>query len=303
VSALVRDICAAQRILGVIPELELIQCDLFDAVTLQRAVENVDSVFHLAAKVHTIPRTESECHDFFKVNVEGTQFLLDACTNAAVGTFIFFSTIAVFGHQPSPFSENTPLMPATSYAKSKYEAENIVRQWFERTKAHVVILRPSMVFGEGDRGNFLRMVRAVDKGRFLTFGRARKSLAYSENVAEIAIVAACTPLARGEVLIVSDPHSYTVHEIAQHIATALGRRIRQFQLPIWPLRVIGTLLDKVRLFTGIKMPFSSNDVLTLANDAVCDTAKLHGILNLQPQYCLSVGIARTVDWYRTSQKL
>jgi UDP-glucose 4-epimerase len=302
VRAIVRDADSAPRILGGSPALELIRCDLFDSVTLRQTLNEVEVVFHLAAKVHTRPRSAQEHDEFFKVNVDGTRILLDACADASVKSFIFFSTIAVFGQQPSPFSESTPAIPITSYAKSKYEAEGLVFEWMEKTKRHAVVLRPAMVFGEGDRGNFQKMIKAIDKGRFVSFGGARKSLAYSADIAEVAIISANTPEVSGQVLIAAESNSYTLQEIAAKIAGALGRRNTRIQFPVWFLRLSGVVLETVCSLIGTKAPFDSSDVSALVSNTACDTSKLDRQLNFRPRFGLSQGIFRTVAWYRSIQQ-
>ena len=298
VRAIVRDIGLAQSVFGLNPNLELILGDLSSLAALQQGVKDVDCVFHLAAKVHTKPRTQKEHNQFFEVNVAGTQRLLDACTAASVKTFVFFSTIAVFGGESSPFNEQTPVAPITSYAKSKYEAEKLVMQWQQKAQAHAVILRLSMVFGEGDRGNFQRMVRAISKGRFVTFGRARKSVAYSANVVDIAI-AVTDEKVKERVLVVADPGSYTLNEIAQYVADALGRRLHKSQLPVWPLRIMGNIFSKVTILTGVKMPFEASDVIALTSNTDCDTSKLTRVLNIQPRFGIAESISRSVAWYQS----
>jgi UDP-glucose 4-epimerase len=298
VRILVRDVNVASRLFDEYPGLDLVKGDLLDTSCLRRAVEGIDTIFHAAGKAHTRPRTDSEIQEFLAVNVGGTASLLDACSATALRAFVFFSTIAVNGAESAPFCESTPVAPVTPYGQSKHAAEQLVLQRFCGTDTASIILRLSMVFGEGDRGNFMRMVRAIHRGRFVPVGSAKKSLAYSENVADVAIAAAERIRVPGRTFVVADPESRTLDQLASCIANTIGVRPPGFRIPVWTIRAGAAVLDRLSGLSGFRMPLSSGDVEALTRETVCDISELQRSFDLRQRFSISEGIERTVRWYR-----
>lgn len=302
VRILVRDVNAARGLFHGHPGLDLVRGDLFDSSCLLQAVEGIDTIFHAAGKAHMRPQTDSEMQDLLAVNVEGTASLLDVCSATSLRAFVFFSTIAVNGAEPAPFCESTPAAPITPYAQSKHAAEQLVQQRFCGTDTASIILRLSMVFGEGDRGNFIRMVRAIHRERFLLIGNASKSLAYSENVGDVAIAAAEAIGVPGRTFVVADPESRTLDQLASCIANTLGVRVPRLRIPVWTIRACAVLLDRLSDLSGFRMPLCSGDIQALTHETVCDISELQRSLDLRQRFSVSEGIERTVKWYRSQLK-
>ena len=274
---------------------------LGDTEAIERASENVEAVFHAAAKVHVIPRSTQEEAEFFRVNVDGTDSLLKACGGTALRSFLFFSTIAVYGSgDGTPLGETTPTHPENAYARSKLKAEERVRSFF---KSHVVrptIFRMSLVYGEGGRGNFSRMLRSIDGGHFALVGSGMtlKSMIYVGDVANAAWLASSQLAGHGETFVLSDPEPYTLRHIAEVLAKHLGRRPPWIRFPVAILRAGGALLEILGRGVGFKPPFTRLDVDKLLTDTRCDVSKIQRVLGFQPQFGLDEGVRRTVKWYR-----
>jgi nucleoside-diphosphate-sugar epimerase len=278
--------------------------DLTDADALRRACDGVEVLFHAAAKVHSLPCNPREEAEFFAVNLGGTESLLQACSARSLRSFVFFSTIAVYGTgDGSPLTEATPVNPENSYARSKLEAERRVMECFGQTAVHPTIFRMSLVYGEGERGNFSRMMRAVDSGRFLLIGGGAtlKSMVYVGDVASAALTAARSSAAQGEVFVLSDPQPYSLRQVVETLARHLGVRPPRVNMPLWLARAGGAILGACGRIPGIRPPFTALDVEKLLANTVCDVSKIHAVLGFRSQYGLDEGIRRTVRWYREEQ--
>ena len=274
--------------------------DLADSSALREAVKDVEAVFHAAARVHAVPKTPEEEAAFFEVNVEGTSNLLAAIEEQAIRSFVFFSTIAVFGDACMPIRESLPVDPQTPYAISKYQAEQKILSAGRDQGFSASVLRLSMVYGEGDRGNFQRMLRAIDRGRFVFIGRGDtlKSMTYVENVVEAALLAASSPSAAGRVFVISDPHPYSVREVAGAIAEALGRPTPRLSVPKFAAMAAAGACEVVAKLCGARLPITPRDVRVLLSDVVCDTNLARSELGFRGEVGLREGIARTVQHYR-----
>lgn len=295
-----------QQLARSVPEgpIQLIQGDLNDEAVVGRAIEGVEAVFHAAAKVHSIPRDSAEEAEFFRINVDGTENLVRACQSRPLRAFIFFSTIAVYGAgDGAPFSEATPLKPENAYAKSKVLAERKVMELCRQDGMRPTVFRMCLVYGEGERGNFVRMLRGVESGRFLLLGKGetKKSMVYVGDVVEAALLAARNRSAWGQTFVLSDPSPYPLRQVVETLARHLGVRPPRLRLPVPLARFGGQILDGVGRVFKMRPPFTASDVDKLLTDTICDVSKIQSMLGYQPRFGLEEGVARTVRWYREEQ--
>jgi len=124
-----------------------------------RALEGIDAVAHLAARVHVMHDTSADpLADFRRVNVQGTVRLAQAAAQARVKRLVFVSSVKVNGESSvRPFTESDAPRPVDAYAISKFEAEQALAQAAEATALEYVILRTPLVYGPGVKANFLRL--------------------------------------------------------------------------------------------------------------------------------------------------
>lgn len=126
--------------------IEVIQGDIRDKKVIDSAVKGARQVVHLAAVIQS-PDPEVVC----QVNVEGTRNLVESSRQYGVEQFVFFSTL------------NTVLPVKNRYSKSKEKAEDIVR----KSGLNFTILRPSVIYGNGDDGTIARLVHAVKNRKII----------------------------------------------------------------------------------------------------------------------------------------
>ena len=133
-----------------------------------------DAVVHLAARVHVMHDTATDPLTAFRaVNVAGTLNLARQAATAGVKRFVFISSVKVNGEGTLPgraFAETDAPNPLDAYGRSKYEAEQGLRQISAYTGMEVVIIRPPLVYGPGVKANFAALMRALPRGVPLPFG-------------------------------------------------------------------------------------------------------------------------------------
>lgn len=200
----------------------------------------VDTVLHLAARAHVTGVARWLPAPFQRVNAAATARLADRARRAGVRRFIYLSTIGVHGRASvivngaaRPLRAEDPVAPADAYARSKAAGEAAL----SGAGMETVILRAPLVFGPGVAGNFLRLVRHLDRGLPLPVGPlpALRSLVYVQNLA--ADLAACVtaPAVAGRTFLLAD-YDVTVTDLAQRLADLLQRPLRTVALPAWLLR-------------------------------------------------------------------
>lgn len=272
-----------------------IRGDLLDVDVCGRAVQGVHRIIHLAGLAHTRRQNAS----FFEVNTTGTQNLVSAALRADVDHFVFMSTIAVYGRS-GVVTESTACCPRTAYGQSKLAAEEIVQRAADSSNMTFTILRPSVIFGEHDRGNVLRMIKAIDRGLFVLIdgGRALKSMTHVENVVDIVMLALEDNRARNEIFNVSDVEPYSLARVAGLVSNSLNRSPRLLRIPRNLLRVPLRLMSVGFGLLGKTPPVTWEDVEVLTSDNVANVQKLASQLNYRSRVSLEEGIQRVVRWYK-----
>jgi nucleoside-diphosphate-sugar epimerase/GT2 family glycosyltransferase len=261
------------------------------------ALRGVDVVIHLAARVHVMKDSAADpLAEFLKVNMQGTVNLAHQAAAAGVRRLVYVSSIKVNGERTSetqPFSESDIPNPQDAYAISKWRAEEALHRVARETGLEVVILRPPLVYGPGVKGNFSRLLAAVDKGIPMPLASVhnKRSMIYLGNLVSALIACASHPAAAGKTYLVRDGEDVSLPELIRQIAAGLGKPPRLFHVPVMLLRGSGRLVGKSDS-TGRLL-----DSLRINDDMV------RGELGWKAGFTLQQGLQATADWYKARRKL
>lgn len=254
------------------------------------ALCGVECIVHLAGRAHFLGKVNPVKKISYKeTNVEFTKRMALLAHKAGVQRFVFVSSIKVCGEesQRGPFTERAIPSPIDIYAISKWEAEQGLRQIEKETGLEVVIVRPPLVYGEGVKANFLRLLSAVKNGMPLPFAwlTNKRSFIYLQNLVTALSACALSPSARGETFHVADNESLTPRDLVTALAHAMGRQARVFPCPLWVLRGLGKV-------TGRQQQIGS-----LVNDLEIDSSHIRSLLRWSPTVSFEQGIQKTADWF------
>ena len=273
---------------GLPAEAELVAIsDIGPETNWRRAVDGADAVVHLAARAHmTGENTPDALPSFRAVNAAGSATLARAARDAGVRRLVLLSTTTVYGDRSlgRPFDEASPLAPATPYARSKLEAEQLVAEALQGSSTEFVVLRPPLVYGAGAKGNFERLVRLVGRGIPLPLAsvRNRRSLVYVGNLVDAIVRSLDHPGAAGRTYVVSDGEDVSTPELVARIAAALGRRARLIALPPALLRTAGTLIGR------------ADEVARLLDDMAVDSSRIRRDLGWKPPFTFDEGLSHSI---------
>jgi nucleoside-diphosphate-sugar epimerase len=274
-----------------IGQFEIVRADLTDPEVALRAVEGVDTIFHLAA-IHLGSRTSEADH--WRVNVEGVRGLVHAAREAGVPRFVHCSTVGVHGRvEDPPADEDSPCRPELAYERTKLAGEAVVQAAFRDHDFPAVIIRPVWVYGPGCPRTH-KLFRAVRKGRFPLAGRgdSLRHCIYIRDMLEAFDRAAVTPEAEGEVIIVGDETPASVRSLVEEIATLVGSRPpRSIPLPV--LRLAAGLSELAFRPLGKEPPISRRSIKFYTNNTAFDISKARRVLGWTPRYDLKTGLAET----------
>lgn len=258
--------------------------DINRATVWTAALAGINTVIHLAARVHVMNDNAAEpLEEFRKVNVDGTLNLARQAAQAGVQRFVFISSIKVNGESTLPghaFTETDAPDPQDPYGISKHEAELGLRQLAIDTGMEVVIIRPPLVYGPGVKANFSALMSAVQRGWPLPLGAVtnHRSLIALDNLVDFIITCSVHPLAANQTFLVSDGQDLSTSKLVRLMAQALGVSARLLPVPTWALQSVAILLGK------------GNAVRRLCGNLQVDISKAQSLLNWMPPVSVSDGL-------------
>lgn len=211
-----------------------------------------------------------------EVNVQGARNICAAARERNVNTIVFTSTVAVYGFAPIGTDETGSIAPFNDYGRTKYEAELVFKTWqaedpLVRT---LVIVRPTVAFGEQNRGNVFNLLRQIASGRFVMVGGGnnRKSMAYVENIAAF-LEYALTFKPGVHIYNYIDKPDFTMNTLVGTVNRILGKSERiGFRLPYSVGFLIGKVFDLAAAVTGKRFAISSIRVKKFCANSVYNTA-------------------------------
>jgi len=254
------------------------------------ALEDVDAVVHLAARVHVLKESLADPLTAFReVNTLATENLASQAAEQGIRRFVYFSSIkaAVSTTTTGSLREDDPAHPEGAYGLSKYEAELAVLRIGRESELEPVIIRPPLVYGPGVGGNFLRMLNIVRKGIPLPFRSVdnARSLVSIFNLCDFVVRCLDHPAAANQIFNVSDGRDLSTPGMLEAIGVAMSRDVRLWRFPPQLLRVIlasvGRGDDFDRLFGSLSV----------------NTDKARDVIGWKPVMSVSEGFQETVDWY------
>lgn len=257
----------------------------------EAALAGVDTIIHLAARVHVMRETTGDPLTAFRiVNVAGTERLAQVAAEKGVRRIVYVSSIGVNGYSTdsTPFTETSITAPYSPYTVSKYEAENALLNIATQTGLEAVIIRPPLVYGPNNPGNIMRLLKLVQYGLPLPLASVtnRRSMVYLQNLVDALIVSCVHPKAAGHTYLISDDHSVSTAQLVRDIARLMGRRAQLWPFPPALLRMAGKVTGK------------SEDVERLIGSLVIDSTKIHEELEWTAPFAYEQGLAETVHWFR-----
>ncbi len=247
--------------------------DVRDIDALRKSIPQNSSIINLAAEHRDDVRPLCLYKD---VNVTGAHNICNVAREKNVEMIIFTSSVAVYGFAPIESDESCKIAPFNEYGRTKFEAEQIFKTWQAESpeKRTLVIIRPTVVFGEQNRGNVYNLLCKIASGRFIMVGNGnnRKSMAYVENVA--AFIQYATKFTPGvHIYNFVDKPDFTMNSLISKVKVILGRSDKVgFRLPYFIGLLIGRAFDLFTLFTGKSFSISSVRVKKFCANSVYNSA-------------------------------
>ena len=271
--------------------------DVYDADTVNQAVEGVHYIFHVAAAFREAGIAD---HAYHQVHVESTQLLANAALQQSqFKRFVHVSTVGVHSHiENPPANEDAPINPGDIYQSTKAEGEQWIRDFGNRRQLPYSVIRPAPIYGPDDR----RLLKVFKMAKLpmiplLGFGKGLFHLVHVEDLARCIILAATHEKALGNVFICGNRESVTLKEMITTIAQELGKNAIFFRLPASPFFLAGYICELICKPLGIEPPIYPRRIAFFTKDRSFDTERLRDTMNFEYQFDNVTGIQQTARWY------
>lgn len=265
---------------------------LFD---LLEAMKGADTAILLAAQHRDNVRPLSK---YYETNVEGMRCVLRAMSDCKVRRLIFFSSVAVYGlNKPCP-DEDAPLDPANEYGRSKKQAERLLKAWHDRhPERSVTVIRPTVIFGEGNRGNVYNLLHQIQGGHFMMVGKGTnlKSMAYVGNVAAFVHHLMEKDEPGYHIYNYVDKPDYNMNDLVHLVGQTMGKHIPATHFPYWLGMAGGYCFDILARITGKTFAVSSQRIkkFCATTQFAADRASATGF---KPPYSIEDALRKTLQY-------
>jgi nucleoside-diphosphate-sugar epimerase len=268
--------------------INYVKADLLYDNDLSAALHGVDCVVHLAARVHQMDRSSLKNRDaYWQLNVEASKRLIEQSAAAGVRRFVFLSSAKVNGEYSfgRALTEDDAPAPKGAYARSKLEAEQVLRTCAEALGMEWVVVRPSLVYGPSVKGNFLRLMSFILTGIPLPCAKVCRSYVSVWSLVELILLCCRHPLAANQLFLAGDV-VWTTEELVLRLGSAMGKRVLRVPIPrciARPLSFLGQTF--ARLFGEFE---------------IC-SQKARTLLGWQPRVAPEEALRRTATYFVTTK--
>ncbi len=289
----------------------IIPGEITDARQVQRAVDGVTCIYHLAGRLYH-PSTLPEMYRH--IHVEGTRILLAACQGQSqLQRIVHCSTTGVFGITGrTPASEDAPIAPTNPYEATKREGELLAFKAYQEQGLPICVVRPGLVYGPGDL-HLLGFFAAIQKGLFrvINGGKALLHPIYIDDIiAALLLCASSLPQPCGRESIKTRSASFaegpyniageqpvTIRELATAIAHALDKELPGGSIPLWLANLAADIFAITPCLERERAPLTRGRVKFLTNSRVYDCSRAKIELDFCSKVGLDEGMRRTAKWY------
>lgn len=251
---------------------------------LKQATKNIDIVFNCSG---ALPHHRLSDNLYKKTNVDGVKNLMDVCLKNKVKLVVHLSTVGIYGNISKNTSELSVPKPVDVYSKSKLAGDEIV-YLYRKKGLKTVIIRPTIAYGPGDtRPAIFGMVKLIKYNLFVPIGSGKNFFhtVFIDNLIQAIILSATKKSAVNEDFIIGDIPCPRARTLWSKIAKNLGKKL----LPVY--------VPKFMAYLGLGL-FFKRQVNFLSENKKYNTSKAVRLLNYKPKVSLTIGVKKTILWYK-----
>ncbi len=275
-----------------IQRFEAVVGDFRNHVLMDRLLDGVHTVFHLAA-AHLDQSTDDRI--YWDVNAHSLPDLVQLAARRGVKRWVHISSVGVYGRLAQcPANEQTPPRPQSIYGRTKLAGEEAVLEAGRRVGTDVVVLRPSWVFGPGCPRT-AKIRRLLKRRRFVMIGRGRnlRHPLYIADLMTACELAASSHNAVGRTLLIAGPRAMPCHELIETFCEVYGLPRPRLRVPYSLGYGLALLCEGLCRPLGKNPPISRRSLEFFDTDNAFDTTQARHVLGFEPRSSLRQGLEAT----------
>lgn len=237
--------------------LHFVEGDLENFEGWKHELKGVDTLIHLAAKVHTYSKSEKEAVEFNRINFLGTKCIFQEAEKCGVKKGMFISSVAV-----NDFTKEKEDRIEYAYASSKFKAENFLNDLSNNSNMTIQIIRPVTLYGGQDKGNFKKLYNLTRFNFFPIIGSGEnlKTVIYYEDFAESLVNIMKEPISTKNEVLTIGAETISMSEIAQQFKKN-NKNLIVIKIPITPLIVILKIIKLMNKKLSLKLNRQFNTLI------------------------------------------
>ena len=270
-------------------------CDVCEDDDLRAVMQGQDCVINLAASHRDDVRPISL---YTRNNVEGAEHVCKIATDLGIHLIVFTSSVAVYGFPEYEYDEDAPKHPFNEYGRTKLLAEAVYEKWQQSNSQNMLhVVRPTVIFGERNRGNVYNLFRQLASGRFLMVGNGknRKSMAYVGNIVAFLRWNIEENKQAYSVYNYIDKPDFDMNDLVSGFERELGKKLPPISLPYWLGLCGGYCFDLLAFVTRRTFPISSIRVKKFCAQTVFSSEKMQKS-GFKPPFDMQEALHRTVHF-------
>ncbi|APU95244.1 NAD-dependent epimerase/dehydratase family protein [Sphingobacterium siyangense] len=263
-----------------------------------------DALCGLLQGVHQVVLLAAEHRDdvtplskYYEVNVKGMENTLYAMEANSITRIVFTSSVAVYGLGKENPNEATAVAPFNAYGESKLQAEKVLENWYaSHADWNIQVIRPTVIFGEGNRGNVYNLLQQIASGRFMMIGKGnnQKSMSYIGNIVAFIAYLISEESMGFDLYNYGDKPDLTTNDLVYYTGKVLGKNIPTLRIPYALGLLGGYAFDALAFILRRKFAISSVRVRKFCAVTQYDSSKAMAS-GFQPPFLLQEGLLRTLE--------
>ena len=272
--------------------------DVYDADLLERAMQGVQQVYHLAAAYRTTNLPDIELTN---VHLTSTQLLAKlAATQPNFERLVLVSTIGVLGHvENPPINETAPYNPGDLYQSTKADAEKWLIDFAKSNSLPYSIVRPAAIYGPGDRRllKFFKMAK-LPIIPLIGFSKGLYHMIHVKDLVEFIWFTTTTNHSLSQIYICGNPQANTLKQMLTTIAGHYGKKARFIHIPASPLFFLAKIVDYISKKLNVEPIIYPRRIAFFTKDRSFDTSKMNSLNGFKYHYSEEEGLKQLADWYQ-----
>jgi GlcNAc-P-P-Und epimerase len=268
--------------------------DVRDIESLRKSISFSDWLVLLAAE-HSDDVSPSSL--YYDVNVRGAENIRIILDEKGITRVIFVSSVAVYGLNKDNPDEGSPVSPFNDYGKSKYETEETLRAWYNDDPQNrtLIIIRSTVVFGPGNRGNVYNLLSQIVSGKFLMIGNGenKKSMAFIDNLTGFMEFCIRRDFKGYHLFNYADRPDLTTNELVEHVKRSIGSTRTNLRIPYLLGYTASLVFDIMAKILNSKLQISSVRVKKFCATTQFNSSKVFAT-GYKPEFSLKEGIDLTI---------